>query len=286
MKNKFSIGQMSKLHNTSIKTLRYYDEIDLFKPNEVDPETGYRYYSVEQFKLLDIINYLKALGVPLKEIKKQTSNRDMDDFIGTLHTHKQTIEEKMQELEIAKKKLEIRIEELESLKKIEQIGIPFIKEIEERTIIQLRESIQSLYDLELSLRKLNRQFHDFASIFIGKVGLTLSVHRFERNCFYEYDSIFLLLEEVEKWKVVQDGDLVTTLPKGAYACVYFRGVHETAPEYVALLHRYIMENELEPMGDFIIRTIVDQFISHNEDEFLMEIQIPIAMPGTKKREKH
>ncbi|MEK3933714.1 MerR family transcriptional regulator [Sporosarcina sp. FSL W7-1349] len=282
MKNKFSIGQMSKLHNTSIKTLRYYDEIDLFKPNEVDPETGYRYYSVEQFKLLDIINYLKALGVPLKDIKKQTSNRDMDDFIGTLHTHKRTIEDKMQELEIAKKKLEIRIEELESLKKIGQVGVPFIKEMEERTIIQLQEAIQSHYDLELSLRKLNRQHQDFASIFIGKVGLTLSVHRFQRNCFYEYDSIFLLLEEVEKWKVVQDVELVTTLPKGTYACVYFRGGHEIAPQYVKVLHQYILDNGLEPIGDFIIRTIVDQFISNKEDEFLMEIQIPVIGPSAKK----
>ncbi|BAQ11920.1 transcriptional regulator of multidrug-efflux transporter genes [Bacillus sp. OxB-1] len=280
MKNKFSIGQMSKLHNTSIKTLRYYDEIDLFKPNEVDPETGYRYYSVEQFKLLDIINYLKALGVPLKDIKKQTSNREMDDFIETLYTHKQTIHDKMKELEIAKKKLEIRIEELESLKKIKQIGVPFIKEMEERTIIQLQESIRSHYDLELSLRKLNRQHQDFASIFIGKVGLTLSVHRFQRNCFYEYDSIFLLLEEAEKWKAAQNVELVTTLPEGEYACVYFRGGHETAPEYVTVLHQYVLDNGLEPIGDFIIRTIVDQFISNKEDEFLMEIQIPVKRTGT------
>lgn len=275
MKNKFSIGQMSKLHNTSIKTLRYYDEIDLFKPNEVDPETGYRYYSVEQFKLLDIINYLKTLGVPLKEIKKQTANRDMKDFIGTLHTHQQTIEEKIQELEIAKKKLEIRINEIESLTKIERIGQPFIKEMKERTIIQLQESIQSHYDLELSLRKLNRQYQELTSIFIGKVGLTLSVHRFQRNCFYEYDSIFLILEEVEKGNIAEDVDYITTLPEGMYACVYFRGGHESTPEYISLLHKYVLDNDLKPGGDFIIRTIVDQFISNNEDEFLMEIQVPI-----------
>lgn len=55
MKNRFSIGQMAQLHNIPVKTLRYYDEIGLFTPAEVDPISGYRYYSIEQFEKLDIV---------------------------------------------------------------------------------------------------------------------------------------------------------------------------------------------------------------------------------------
>ena len=33
-----------------IRTLRYYDDIDLFKPATVDHLTNYRYYSVDQFE--------------------------------------------------------------------------------------------------------------------------------------------------------------------------------------------------------------------------------------------
>ena len=45
IKNLFTIGEMGGLFRTNIRTLRYYDDIGLLKPEVVDPKTGYRYYS-------------------------------------------------------------------------------------------------------------------------------------------------------------------------------------------------------------------------------------------------
>ncbi len=44
----FKIGDFSKLSQVTVKTLRYYDELGLLKPVEVDRFTGYRYYSADQ----------------------------------------------------------------------------------------------------------------------------------------------------------------------------------------------------------------------------------------------
>ena len=44
----YRIGEFSFLNNITIKTLRYYDNINLFKPEIVDKYTGYRYYSDKQ----------------------------------------------------------------------------------------------------------------------------------------------------------------------------------------------------------------------------------------------
>lgn len=68
-KNKFKIGEFSKLNRISVKTLRHYDEIGLLRPNEVDEWTGYRYYDVSQFVRLSIILKLKQLRFSLDEIK-------------------------------------------------------------------------------------------------------------------------------------------------------------------------------------------------------------------------
>ncbi|SFD93721.1 DNA-binding transcriptional regulator, MerR family [Bacillus sp. OV194] len=111
MKNRFSIGQMAKLHNIPVKTLRYYDEIGLFTPVNVDPVSGYRYYSIEQFELLDIIYYLKSMGVPLKQIKLQLEKRNLNSFLDILQKHKEDAEEKIRELESISKRLEHRITE-------------------------------------------------------------------------------------------------------------------------------------------------------------------------------
>jgi len=63
------IGEFSKLSGVSIRTLRYYDEIDLFKPADIDLFTDYRYYNVEQIEDLNLINRLKTVGFTLEEIK-------------------------------------------------------------------------------------------------------------------------------------------------------------------------------------------------------------------------
>jgi effector-binding domain-containing protein/DNA-binding transcriptional MerR regulator len=62
------IGDFSKLSRVSIKTLRYYDEMGLLKPIEIDRFTGYRYYSVSQLPRLNRILALKDMGFSLEQV--------------------------------------------------------------------------------------------------------------------------------------------------------------------------------------------------------------------------
>jgi DNA-binding transcriptional MerR regulator len=39
-----AIGEFSQISRVSVKTLRYYDQIGLFRPFYISPQTGYRYY--------------------------------------------------------------------------------------------------------------------------------------------------------------------------------------------------------------------------------------------------
>ena len=62
------IGDFSRLSQMPVSTLRYYDEIGLLKPVEVDHFTGYRYYTFDQLARLHRIQALKNLGFSLEEI--------------------------------------------------------------------------------------------------------------------------------------------------------------------------------------------------------------------------
>ena len=64
----FKIGDFSKLSQVSVKTLRYYDEIGLLRPSEIDRFTGYRYYTAGQLSRLNRILLLKDLGLSLDQI--------------------------------------------------------------------------------------------------------------------------------------------------------------------------------------------------------------------------
>lgn len=101
----YRIGEFSYLFELSIKTLRYYDEINLFKPSYKDPFTGYRYYSDIQKEELANILKLKDYGFTLDEIKQLKNDLSEEDIIL-----------KIDELSVKQKNMDIKIKKLEDLK--------------------------------------------------------------------------------------------------------------------------------------------------------------------------
>jgi effector-binding domain-containing protein len=63
------IGRFSRLTRLSVKALRLYDELRLLVPAHVDATTGYRYYAREQTRRAVIISALRAVDMPLEEIR-------------------------------------------------------------------------------------------------------------------------------------------------------------------------------------------------------------------------
>ena len=98
----YKIGDFSKKTGLSIRTLRYYDDIDLFKPVEIDLFTNYRYYSDDQLEDLKLISDLKYCGFSLEEIKANWNNFTNDLMIerknNLLENIKQT-EDKIRKVE-------------------------------------------------------------------------------------------------------------------------------------------------------------------------------------------
>ncbi|MET4559656.1 DNA-binding transcriptional MerR regulator [Lysinibacillus parviboronicapiens] len=67
-KGVFTIGELVQKSGVSIRTLRYYDSIDLLKPRDYT-EGGHRRYSKEDLTILQNIKSLQFLGLSLKDIK-------------------------------------------------------------------------------------------------------------------------------------------------------------------------------------------------------------------------
>ncbi|ACL18294.1 MerR family transcriptional regulator [Desulfitobacterium hafniense] len=101
----YSIGQVAKLSNISIPTLRYYDQIDLYKPAHVDTLTSYRYYKESQLYILDMIKSLKYIGTPLTDIKTVLNYTPAELFCFLEH-QEDVIEGKIQGLQEIHKNLQ------------------------------------------------------------------------------------------------------------------------------------------------------------------------------------
>jgi len=65
-----SIGEFAQASRLSPKALRLYDEFGLLVPAHVDPDTGYRWYSLGQLDRARLVASLRRIAVPLARIKE------------------------------------------------------------------------------------------------------------------------------------------------------------------------------------------------------------------------
>lgn len=76
----YKIGEFAEITNLSVKTLRYYNEIGLLLPEEVDIYSGYRYYGNRNIEEVKIIKELKEAGFTLDEIINKWNKFTVNDF--------------------------------------------------------------------------------------------------------------------------------------------------------------------------------------------------------------
>lgn len=76
----YTVKEVSRLSGVSVRTLHYYDGIDLLKPSYVG-ENGYRYYDEQQLLRLQQIMFYREMDMPLKQIREAL---DQEQELGTL----------------------------------------------------------------------------------------------------------------------------------------------------------------------------------------------------------
>lgn len=95
MENLIKIGQISNLYGISIDTLRHYDRKGLLKP-VVDPNNGYRYYSLEHLDILEMILVGKHLEIPLDSMKERIEEESIEGYLAMMEEQSRYMEERLQ----------------------------------------------------------------------------------------------------------------------------------------------------------------------------------------------
>ena len=135
------IGDFSKLSRISIKTLRYYDEMGLLKPIEVDRFTGYRYYEFDQLPQLNRILALRDLGFSLEEIRQLlTDGLTPEQMRGMLKLRQADIRQQMQEQTGRLERVEARLRQIEQEKNMSKYDV-VIKKVEPIKVASIRDII-------------------------------------------------------------------------------------------------------------------------------------------------
>jgi MerR family transcriptional regulator, thiopeptide resistance regulator len=93
----YTVKQLAKLAGVSARTLHYYDEIGLLKPDS-HGDNGYRYYGEEAAPRLQQILFFKELGLSLQDIQGIIDCPEFD-VLHALQEHKLALQERAGRLE-------------------------------------------------------------------------------------------------------------------------------------------------------------------------------------------
>lgn len=266
-KQYFKIGEMADLFDLNIRTLRYYDQIDLVKPEYIDEQSGYRYYSTAQFEPLNTIRYLRDLDMSLEDIRAFLRNRDADAMREMMHAQLDELTQRQHDLDLIRRKLTTRLTQIERAQN-DPLGVVEFRSMEARKAVLLRYALAPDSDLEYPIRLLAKNI-GVRGVFLGMVGLSISMQRLTTGDFKSYDNIFLLLDG----ETSEDAE--TIFPAGTYASLRFRGTHDSAAKYYRILHREILQHGYEICGDSLEITLIDYGLTDDPENFVTELQIPV-----------
>ena len=94
------ISELADFFGTTPKALRLYEKKGILVPYKIDPQTGYRYYSADQVKKLNVLVELQELGFSLNEIKKiMEGGIKSKGFLDSLYSKKVEWEQKKSEIQ-------------------------------------------------------------------------------------------------------------------------------------------------------------------------------------------
>ena len=93
------IGMFSRASSLSIKMLRAYHEGGILVPAQVDRFTGYRMYTPDQLADAAIIRRLRALDLPLEQVRDVVRARDPEFTRQVLASHAQAMQARLAETE-------------------------------------------------------------------------------------------------------------------------------------------------------------------------------------------
>ena len=99
--NLWKIREFASRAQVTVRTLHYYDRINLLKPKHYD-RNGFRLYGETEFARLQQIATLKFIGFSLSQIKEILENKEFD-LTETLRLQKNLIEAQRNRFNLALK---------------------------------------------------------------------------------------------------------------------------------------------------------------------------------------
>ncbi|WP_310604044.1 MerR family transcriptional regulator [Anaerosporobacter sp.] len=267
-----TISEMAKQREVTTETLRHYDRIGLFKPTYIDEDTGYRYYSIDQYETLGTIKELRQLGMSLDDIKNYFKDRTVEKSKNVLRKHCEILKEEIMEKTLLVKTLEAKLDFLDEMSSLPRQGKAFIRQLPERYMISFCEWENDVKDRAKAIMRLEELIrgNQIAPILASnRIGACTSID------FLNITENFPVAPMVICDKFIESLEYSYVIPEGEYVCLYYNGKFGCYDGLYEDIKSVIKENHYEVCGMFYQIYQVDITVTSDFSESVIEIQVPV-----------
>lgn len=259
----FTTGEFAKIAGVSKHTLFHYDKIGLLSPEIKVSSNQYRYYSLSQLELLNVIILLKELDMPLSEIKTYLDRRNPSLFIDLLSDELNLIHEKIHTLQRLKRWVKEELHLLTDVISLKTDEISFITFKEQYlyttpvSSLQEKEMAKTISDLIISGTEKNIQSPYGVGGIRDLSSFDLSVEK--------YTEFYLLLNTPRK------GVPLKVRPAGNYLCIYHHGGFDNIQSTYEKILQFAEREKIPLTGFFYEDMLLDTLTAKTEEDYLIRI---------------
>lgn len=259
MREYLTIGELSKLMNTSTYNLRYYEKEGLISPKHTS-ENGYRLYTYEDVYMLNEVLLLREANMPIKEIKALMQNYSNDSYKEAMNKSLSKINEEIEKLTAIKSLLVSNINSVDNYTSGPD-EVFAIKELEKRRFVSIKKSG---FEMDYSIKE------TYDAYLKCKIDM---------NDVYNSDIIYIFGDEEVTFSLQDDEgryDLDEFIyEKGKYLSYNFHAEDEREIEdKIIKLFEHIMENSLEYEGEIAFIMSPQSYMA-SSNGYYGELQIKI-----------
>ena len=265
-----SSGEFAQMCNVSRELLIHYDKIGLLKPKEVR-ENGYRYYSLKQLYMFDVIRFFLDTGMSMKEIKEYLDNRSTELFL-------ENAQESIQKMERQRDIIDARISMMEKMRYITQRALLFPKdkprlsywdEIWFITTEVKRERTQQSFAEAMS------EHSDFCRSAAGvskfPLGRVIDIPDPNKPEEFYYTKLITWVSPPKSHTHL--GNRLERKPRGNYAVILHQGGTSTVAHSYEKLFRYVKKEGFEMLGPIYELDMNSYLMAEDSEDYLIHISV-------------
>lgn len=269
-KNYFTAGELASLYGIPKQTLLYYDKNELLIPAFVN-KNGYRYYSVSQYLVLEIILNMRKLNISVHDIRLYLENRSDENFGKILQDKIKECNELIDDTQKVKNSLELSLATLEKIPKIRlnQIELSF----QQSKILLLSPPITKTTQIKDRVKTLahhnqaafsKKHFKEFTT------GWIIDKDDFFAKKFNRSIQYFTPVSHSFSKKHCY------TRPEGFYISIFFEGTYyQKASSIYLRLEDFIKRNHLIVVGDIYVFPIKNHWLTEDTKSYINQISFQV-----------